>query len=92
MAVDARRHVEGLAIGANLTVAIDALDRVERSISHLLRAAREEAPAPEDTWLEVVVDGALDRLAQRLREVAAKVERTHEGNIVRINLISTAVH
>lgn len=47
-------------------VAVEELDRVERSIAHLLRYAREEGMEPRDVRLPEVVDSALESLRDRL--------------------------
>jgi len=47
-------------------VALDELDRVERSISHLLRFAREEEMQLQDLSLAEVLDSALDTFRDRL--------------------------
>ena len=56
-------------------VALAELDRVERSISHLLRFAREEDLALSDVRLCDVVDSALATFADRAGRLAVKVER-----------------
>lgn len=48
-------------------VALAELDRVERSISHLLRYARDEEPRFEEISLEEVVHAAADGLRERAR-------------------------
>ncbi len=49
-------------------VALEELDRVERSISHLLRYAREEEMQMRSMSMSEVVDGALDALADRIEK------------------------
>ena len=67
---------DGRGSGARATtsstrkVALDELDRVERSISHLLRFAREEEMQLREVRLDDVVESALEALADR-------VERQH---------------
>jgi signal transduction histidine kinase len=56
-------------------VALAELERVEKSISHLLRFAREEDVAFAELRLADVVDGALDTLADRIAGLGVKVER-----------------
>lgn len=56
-------------------IAVEELDRVERAISHLLRYAREEELRPSDVDLDVVVDSALETLAERLTRSEATIER-----------------
>jgi signal transduction histidine kinase len=83
-------------------VALDELDRVERSISHLLRFAREEEVRLQDLRLSEVLDSALDtfrdRLARQRVELALDVET--EGELrgdadklrrVLINLLGNAL-
>ena len=47
------------------TVALEELERVERSVSHLLRFARDEDVARHEIRLDEVVDSALGVLAER---------------------------
>lgn len=56
-------------------VALEELDRVERSVSHLLRYAREEEIDLSDVELGDVVSSALAGLADRLAASRARVER-----------------
>jgi signal transduction histidine kinase len=56
-------------------VALEELDRVERSISHLLRYAREEEMQMRSMSMSEVVDGALDTLADRIEKSKAEVRR-----------------
>ena len=56
-------------------VALAELERVEKSISHLLRFAREEDVAFAELRLADVVDAALDTLADRSAGLGVKVER-----------------
>lgn len=56
-------------------VAIEELDRVERSVSHLLRYAREEELELAEIDLAEVAAAALDALEKRLGESRARVER-----------------
>ena len=83
-------------------VAVEELDRVERSISHLLRYAREEEVAPERVRLLDVVDSAVetfrDRIdARRVRvdvDVDADCELVADPDKLRrvvINLVSNAL-
>lgn len=57
-------------------VAIAELDRVERSISHLLRFAREEPLTMADVRLNEVVASALDSFADRLHGVTVERDLT----------------
>jgi signal transduction histidine kinase len=56
-------------------IALGELDRVERSISHLLRFAREEDLALEDVRLADVVDSALETLRDRVGKSGVTIER-----------------
>jgi signal transduction histidine kinase len=56
-------------------VALAELERVERSISHLLRFAREEDLAPGQLSVAEVVEGALSTLAERCAALGVAVER-----------------
>lgn len=56
-------------------VALEELDRVERSISHLLRYAREEDLRPVETELRAVVEAALETLRERVARLGVRVER-----------------
>jgi signal transduction histidine kinase len=57
------------------SVALAELERVERSISHLLRFAREEDLAFGELRVEEVVDAALATLAERAAALGVVVER-----------------
>ena len=56
-------------------VALDELDRVERSISHLLRFARDEELRFADLSLAEVVDSAVETFRDRLARSGAEVRR-----------------
>ncbi len=56
-------------------VALDELDRVERSVSHLLRYARDEEVRFEQVDLSDVVAAALGALSDRIAKSKARVER-----------------
>jgi signal transduction histidine kinase len=56
-------------------VALDELDRVERSISHLLRFAREEEIEMRDLRLADVLDSALETFRDRFERLHVCVER-----------------
>ena len=62
-------------------VALQELDRVERSISHLLRYAREEAMDVREIQLGEVLESALDTLRERINGSGVKlvVELDCEG-------------
>jgi signal transduction histidine kinase len=57
-------------------IAIEELDRVERSISHLLRYAREEPYEPAEVSLDKVIDSAVEMMVERA--VAARVRILRE--------------
>jgi signal transduction histidine kinase len=56
-------------------VALEELDRVERSISHLLRYAREEEMRVADVRLEDVLEAALGLCADRIARAGVEVRR-----------------
>ena len=56
------------------SVALEELDRVERSISHLLRFAREEDLRFERIRLQDVVDSAVETFRDRLRRGGVSLE------------------
>jgi signal transduction histidine kinase len=62
-------------------VALEELDRVERSIAHLLRFARDEEIALGDARMSDVVDSALETFRDRFARsgVAVKCENDSEG-------------
>ncbi len=60
---------------AYANVALAELDRVERSISHLLRFAREEDLQLSDVRLCDVVDSALSTFTDRAARLGVKLER-----------------
>jgi signal transduction histidine kinase len=60
---------------AYASVALEELDRVERSISHLLRFAREEEVELGDLRLSDVLASALETLRERLSRLGVEVER-----------------
>ena len=83
-------------------VALKELDRVERSISHLLRYAREEAMDVREMQLQEVLESALDTLRDRIDSAAVKLtlevdcEGSMEGDPeklrrVLINLVGNAL-
>jgi two-component system sensor histidine kinase HydH len=56
-------------------VALAELERVEKSISHLLRFAREEDVSLAELRLDEVVDSALETLRDRIQGLGVTVER-----------------
>ncbi|MDJ0848312.1 MAG: ATP-binding protein [Myxococcota bacterium] len=83
-------------------VALDELDRVERSISHLLRFAREEEIRMQELRLVDVIDSALETFRDRLerdgvdvlRDVATAGEMRGDAEKLRrivINLVGNAL-
>ena len=56
-------------------IALQELDRVERSISHLLRYAREEEMHPDKMKLVDAAESALESLRDRLASAGVKLER-----------------
>jgi signal transduction histidine kinase len=83
-------------------VALEELDRVERSISHLLRFARDEEVRLQEMQMKEVVESALETLRDRIQKqgVDVKSELDSEGAMkgdpeklrrVVINLISNAL-
>jgi signal transduction histidine kinase len=88
---------------AYANVALAELDRVERSISHLLRFAREEELSLRDLRLGEVVDSALATFQDRATRAGVRIEREVDsaGPIrgdaeklrrVVINLVGNAIH
>jgi len=60
-------------------VALDELARVERSVSHLLKYAKEEDYRFENVNLAVVLDGALTQMRSKLESNAIAVSRNYLG-------------
>jgi signal transduction histidine kinase len=60
-------------------VALDELDRVERSISHLLRFARDTDLRVEPMRLSGVLDSALETLRERIERMGAEVHVEFDG-------------
>jgi len=83
-------------------VALEELDRVESSISHLLRYAREEPVEVDRVRVEEVIDSALATLSSRMDASAVRIERAVDAPVavqadgdktrqVLINLVSNAL-
>jgi signal transduction histidine kinase len=60
-------------------VALEELDRVERSISHLLRFARDEDVHMQDMQVQDVIDSALETFRDRLQKLGVEVKRELDG-------------
>jgi signal transduction histidine kinase len=60
-------------------VALEELDRVERSISHLLRFARDEDVELRPIRIADVLDAALDLLRERAQRLGVALECTVDG-------------
>jgi signal transduction histidine kinase len=65
-------------------VALEELDRVERSISHLLKYAREEELHLEDLRLSEVLDSALETFRDRVARLGVSVTRELGGEGVMV--------
>jgi signal transduction histidine kinase len=61
-------------------VALEELDRVERSISHLLKFAREEALRLAEVRMSDVLDSAFESFRDRIGRQGVKVERAFDGS------------
>ena len=61
------------------SVALEELERVERSISHLLRYARDEELAMGSMRVRDAVEGALATLRDRIAKLGVRVETQDEG-------------
>ena len=59
-------------------VALEELDRVERSISHLLRYAREEEMSVRSIQLSEVVDAAIANLHDRIQKAGVEIHREND--------------
>ena len=96
---------EDPASGGNVDyakVALDELDRVERSISHLLRFAREEEIQVQDLRMGDVLESALETFNDRVGRLGVRIEREIDtaGNMrgdpeklrrILINLVGNAL-
>jgi signal transduction histidine kinase len=60
-------------------IALSELDRVERSISHLLRYARDEEPRFEELELRTLVEAAVDGLLERARTGGVELRFDFDG-------------
>jgi signal transduction histidine kinase len=96
---------EDVGAGENVEyakVALEELDRVERSVSHLLRFARDEEMRMAELRMADVIDSALETFRDRIERAGIRVERRidSEGAItgdveqlrrILINLVGNAV-
>ncbi|MDJ0789540.1 MAG: ATP-binding protein [Myxococcota bacterium] len=55
-------------------VALDELQRVEKSVAHLLRFAREEEFHSDSVSLEDVIESAIETMQERAGQVGARIE------------------
>ena len=60
-------------------VALQELERVERSVSHLLRFARDEELALAELRLRAIVDSAVEALRERMAATDVRLERDLDG-------------
>ena len=60
-------------------VALQELERVERSIAHLLKFAREEEPKLADVRLDEIAASALATLRDRMRDLGVKLETDYDA-------------
>ncbi len=60
-------------------VALEELDRVERSISHLLRYAREEEVTLKAMTLTDAMDAALETLRDRIQKARVEIKREYDS-------------
>jgi len=60
-------------------VALEELDRVERSVSHLLKFAREEDVRISDMTLSDVIEAALDTFGDRITALGIEVHKELDG-------------
>ncbi|MEE3329417.1 MAG: HAMP domain-containing sensor histidine kinase [Myxococcota bacterium] len=83
-------------------VALSELERVERSVSHLLRFARDEEMRPQEVSLSDVLDSALETFRERAEREYVSVTRSFDSagmvrgdaeklRRVAINLIGNAI-
>jgi signal transduction histidine kinase len=60
-------------------VALEELDRVERSVSHLLRFAREEEVRMAEMTMADVIDAALDTFEDRIHGLGVEIRKDLDG-------------
>jgi len=56
-------------------VALEELDRVEKSVSHLLKFAREEEVQMSDMTMSDVIEAALDTFQDRIASLGVRIEK-----------------
>jgi signal transduction histidine kinase len=61
-------------------VALEELDRVERSISHLLRYAREEEVTLKSMRLAEALEAALETLRDRIQKLGVEIAREYDSD------------
>jgi two-component system sensor histidine kinase HydH len=96
---------EDVSAGENVEyakIALEELDRVERSVSHLLRFARDEEMRMAELRMADVIDSALETFRDRIERAGIRLERRidSEGAItgdaeqlrrILINLVGNAI-
>jgi signal transduction histidine kinase len=96
---------EDVSTGENVEyakIALEELDRVERSVSHLLRFARDEEMRMAELRMADVIDSALETFRDRIERAGIRLERRidSEGAIrgdaeqlrrILINLVGNAI-
>jgi len=60
-------------------VALEELDRVERSVSHLLKFAREEEVRMSDMTMSDVIEAALDTFQDRINALGVEIHKELDG-------------
>jgi signal transduction histidine kinase len=60
-------------------VALEELDRVERSVSHLLKFAREEEVRMSDMTMSDVIEAALDTFQDRIAKLGVDIRKELDG-------------
>ena len=60
-------------------VALEELDRVERSVSHLLKFAREEEVRMSDMTMSDVIEAALDTFQDRITALGVEIHKELDG-------------
>jgi signal transduction histidine kinase len=60
-------------------IALEELDRVERSVSHLLKFAREEEVRMSDMTMSDVIEAALDTFQDRITALGVEIRKELDG-------------